>query len=117
MKERMGVSEMRKQANKMIFGPDQEDEYGTDGKGLGMLGKGTGFGKLKLQTKQQKISTQTKKRRAPIASSGTTGGMSSSLAFTPIQGIELCNPDANRLKIASAEKYFSSSAPSKLPQP
>eukprot|EP00923_Selenidium_pygospionis_P033870 GHVN01059310.1.p1 GENE.GHVN01059310.1~~GHVN01059310.1.p1 ORF type:complete len:476 (-),score=64.84 GHVN01059310.1:181-1608(-) len=116
MKEQMGMSEMRKQANRMIFGPEQEDEYGTEGRGLGMLGKGTGLGKLKTQAKKRKLKIPTNKRRAPVAgSSGATGGMSSSLVFTPIQGIELCVPEASRTRPSNSDKYFSSSAPATAP--
>jgi len=108
MKEKYGLSDFRKQANRLKFGPDAEDEYGTNGKGFGMIGKSTGFGKLKLQVKQAKV--QLPKRRQVMASTNSAG-MSSSLAFTPIQGIELCNPDASRLRNqAFTEKYFSNAA-------
>ncbi|EDO06582.2 pre-mRNA processing ribonucleoprotein (Prp31) C terminal domain family protein [Babesia bovis T2Bo] len=93
-KERLAVSEFRKYANRLKFGEEAEEEYGLEsGDGFGMLGKHTGYGKLRLQHKQQKLQLP-KKRQIAIQSSGATNGMSSSLVFTPLQGIELCNPEA-----------------------
>ena len=46
--------------------------------------------------------------------SGTISGFSSSLAFTPVQGLELVNPNAVEEKLAKIrainEKYFNSSS-------
>lgn len=43
-----------------------------------------------------------------MGSSGATSGLSSSLAFTPVQGIELINPEEAQRKIKEAnDKYFS----------
>ncbi|GBE60743.1 U4 U6 snRNP-associated protein [Babesia ovata] len=93
-KERLATSEFRKYANRLKFGEEAEDEYGLEsGAGLGMIGKYTGYGKLRLQHKQTKVQLP-KKRQVAMQSSGATNGMSSSLVFTPLQGIELCNPDA-----------------------
>lgn len=43
---------------------------------------------------------------------GTTSGLASSLAFTPVQGIELIDPTAaaERSKQAKNEKYFGDGA-------
>ncbi|CDR94071.1 pre-mRNA processing ribonucleoprotein binding region-containing protein, putative [Babesia bigemina] len=105
-KERLATSEFRKYANRLKFGEEAEDEYGLEsGSGLGMIGKYTGYGRLRLQHKQTKVQLP-KKRQVAMQSSGATNGMSSSLVFTPLQGrptfvtnkraagIELCNPDA-----------------------
>ncbi|GFE54921.1 U4 U6 snRNP-associated [Babesia ovis] len=93
-KERLAVSEFRKYANRLKFGEEAEEEYGLEGEGFGMLGKYTGYGKLRLQHKQTKVQLP-KKRQVAMQSSGATNGVSSSLVFTPLQvGIELCNPEA-----------------------
>lgn len=53
-----------------------------------------------------------RQRRAITAgSSGATSGLASSLAFTPVQGMELANPEAAAARVKAAnEKYFSSSS-------
>lgn len=44
-------------------------------------------------------------------SSGQTNGLSSSLVFTPVQGMELCNPQAALDKVKEAnKKWFDSSS-------
>ena len=43
-------------------------------------------------------------------SSGSTNGLASSLAFTPVQGIELVNPTANKDAKEGTETYFSQTA-------
>lgn len=110
-KEKYGLSEFQKQANRLAFGPEAEDEIGQEfeGAGFGMINKGYGHGKLRLQAKQQKVQVKRQRRQqrhvgggattggstvAAGRSSGATGGMSSSLVFTPLQGIELYNPEA-----------------------
>jgi len=46
-----------------------------------------------------------------IQSSGATSGISSSLAFTPVQGIELTNPDLIKQQQQKHQsKYFSMSS-------
>lgn len=95
-KERLATSEFRKYANRLKFGEEAEDEYGLEiGNGFGMIGKYTGHGKLTLQHKQTKVQLP-KKRQVAMQSSGATNGMSSSLVFTPLQGIELCNPSLDK---------------------
>ena len=58
MKERYGMSDMRKQANRVGFNV-AEDEIGYEGEGLGLLGKSAGAaaanGKLRFQEKKTKI--------------------------------------------------------------
>ncbi|AFZ79550.1 U4/U6 snRNP-associated protein, putative [Theileria equi strain WA] len=94
MKERYAIGEYRKQANRLKFGEEAEDDYGLEmDDGMGMLGKSSGHGRMIIQPKQTKIHIP-KKRQISMQSSGATNGMSSSLIFTPFQGIELCNPDA-----------------------
>ncbi|KAK1443742.1 pre-mRNA splicing factor prp31 [Babesia gibsoni] len=86
-KERLATSEFRKYANRLKFGEEAEEEYGLEvGDGFGMIGKYTGHGKLTLQHKQTKLQLP-KKRQIAMQSSGATNGMSSSLVFTPLQGM------------------------------
>ncbi|KAI7842324.1 hypothetical protein COHA_003964 [Chlorella ohadii] len=97
MKERYGMTDLRKQANRMMFNK-VEDEFmdGEDTIGLGVIGK-EGSGRLRAVAMQQrqKLSAKAQKKYAlkNYGSSGATSGLSSSLAFTPIQGIELVNPN------------------------
>ncbi|KAL0030988.1 hypothetical protein WJX79_007092 [Trebouxia sp. C0005] len=117
MKERYGLTDMRKAANRMNFN-QAEEEYidGEDTIGLGTLGK-EGSGRLRIQAQQQKQKLTAKsqkkfgKRLYGSAGGTATSGLSSSLAFTPVQGIELTNPllqaqqeDAQR---SGTESYFS----------
>nr|PVC51553.1 U4/U6 snRNP-associated protein [Theileria orientalis] len=95
MKEKYAMGEYQKYRNRLKFGTEAEDEFGLEiGDGLGMIGKGN-YGKLTIQPKQNKIHIP-KKRVVAMQSSGATNGMSSSLVFTPLQGIELCNPNLNK---------------------
>jgi U4/U6 small nuclear ribonucleoprotein PRP31 len=160
MKERFGMTELRKQANRMMFNQAEEEFIdGEDTIGLGVIGK-EGSGRLRavaLQQRQKLSAKAQKKVRVrgrgrgrrdtphPLAvppvrahrsctkpqplihcppslhrlqfalknygSSGATSGLSSSLAFTPIQGIELVNPNQaaqdDRMRDGT-ESYFSS---------
>lgn len=99
MKEKYGMTELKKQANRMLFN-QVEDEFidGEEAIGLGAIGK-DGSGRLRALAAQQKqkISAKAAKRHGlrnyGSASGIATSGLSSSLAFTPIQGIELVNPN------------------------
>lgn len=118
MKEKYGMTELKKQANRMLFN-QAEDEFidGEEVIGLGAIGK-DGSGRLRaLAAKQkQKISAKAAKkhglRNYGSASGVATSGLSSSLAFTPIQGIELVNPNNTRQGFKEVEDgtksvYFS----------
>lgn len=92
-KELYGMSEMRKQANRVNFG-EAEAQYGNDVEsgGLGVLGaSGSGSGKLRVAPKKtnslalaanRKMAKNMKKERGPsaVAAAGLT---------TTVQGIEL----------------------------
>ena len=96
MKERYGLTDMRKAANRVNFG-EAEEEVGL-GEGLGALGSSAGAaavaGRMRIAAKAAKlIKTDNKGGRSTFASTAGTSGMASSLAFTPIQGIELVNPN------------------------
>jgi len=127
MKEKFAVTELRKQANRMAFGVEAEETLGNTAKGLGLIGKGTG--KVRLSAEQKALLPKPKRprisgessiiqpllvrlRALPLSSGtattvpGTATGVASSLAFTPVQGLELrVTPSQSQ----SSEKYFSSS--------
>lgn len=134
MKERYAVTELRKQANRMTFGELEDDSYQSDlGATRGNIGKG-GIGggirsaqvdertkvrisqtlKKNLQ-KQQAVwggmSSIGRKPGVHGAHTRVTSGTASSVAFTPIQGLEIVNPLAAEKKVDEANaKYFSSTS-------
>ncbi|KAK2154840.1 hypothetical protein LSH36_256g05012 [Paralvinella palmiformis] len=122
MKERLGMTEVRKAANRMNFGEIEEDAYQTDlGFSLGTLGKsqsGRIRGPLIDSKTKQKISKtlQQKIQKQQVWGGSTTvkkqiSGTASSVAFTPLQGLEIVNPQAAEKKVQEAnQKYFSSTA-------
>lgn len=115
MQERYGLTELKKQANRMAFNQAEDEFYdGEDTIGLGVIGK-DGSGRLRNVAIQQrqKLSAKSAKKFAArsYGSSGGVSGLSSSLAFTPIQGIELANPlqgqaAADRMRDGT-DSYFS----------
>ncbi|XP_010538428.1 PREDICTED: U4/U6 small nuclear ribonucleoprotein Prp31-like [Tarenaya hassleriana] len=113
MKERYAVTDMRKLANRMAFGVPEESSLGDGlGEGYGMLGQ-AGSNKLRVSSvpSKLKLSAKVAKRfkEKSYGSSGATSGLTSSLAFTPVQGIELSNPQAlmNQLGSGTQSTYFS----------
>lgn len=106
MKERFGMTQMRQLSNRVQFG--QEEDTTSDGLlGVGMLSAKSG--KMRVSAKEQKLAAEKNKKRQN-SSSGATNGLASSLAFTPVQGIELVNPTANRDAKEGTETYFSQTA-------
>lgn len=123
MKERLGLSEMRKQANRMNFAEIEEDAYQDDlGFSLGTLGKSKTSrirgpqidSKTKARiskTLHQKISKQNQTWGGSTTVKKQVSGTASSVAFTPLQGLEIVNPQAAEKRVAEANaKYFSSTA-------
>ncbi|EFJ20298.1 hypothetical protein SELMODRAFT_150610 [Selaginella moellendorffii] len=110
MKERYAMTDMRKLANRMSFNIPEESSLGDGlGEGYGMLGQ-AGSGKLRISAGPSKLSTKVKKfKEKKYGSSGATSGLTSSLAFTPVQGIELSNPSAQAALLGSGTQstYFS----------
>ncbi|GMH20715.1 hypothetical protein Nepgr_022556 [Nepenthes gracilis] len=111
MKERYAVTDMRKLANRMQFGVPEESSLGDGlGEGYGMLGQ-AGSGKLRISAAQSKLAVKVAKKfkEKQYGSSGATSGLTSSLAFTPVQGIELTNPQAHahQLGTGTQSTYFS----------
>ncbi|KAF9590504.1 hypothetical protein IFM89_035713 [Coptis chinensis] len=111
MKERYAVTDMRKLANRMQFGIPEESPLGDGlGEGYGMLGQ-AGSGKLRVSIGQSRLAAKVAKKfkEKSFGSSGATSGLTSSLAFTSVQGIELSNPQAlaNQLGSGTQSTYFS----------
>jgi U4/U6 small nuclear ribonucleoprotein PRP31 len=114
LKERFEETELMKQANKRAFSVEA-GEYGDDAMGitLGMLDTKEG-GAMRNTTEKRKMrqaNTKASRKRAAQMSSGVTDGLASSVVFTPTQGMELVNPDANKERVRKAnEKWFSDHA-------
>eukprot|EP00850_Spirogloea_muscicola_P013873 SM000096S24902 [mRNA] locus=s96:479955:482667:+ [translate_table: standard] len=132
MKERYAMTDMRKQANRMQFGVAEESTLG-DGIGEGRnAGPGRqweaaaehGPDQAGLQSRKELLLLRACRRDIVLmhrlihicrfkeksyGSSGGTSGLSSSLAFTPVQGIELSNPQAHMAQLGSGTQstYFS----------
>lgn len=119
LKEQFEASDMLKQANKRAFSKNV-GEYGDDAMGLtlGMLEMKEG-GNLRQPAEKRKMrqaNTKASRKRAAqmnnhslsgMATSATSG-LASSMVFTPIQGLELVNPDANKNRVREANlKWFS----------
>jgi len=67
-------------------------------------------GRLRIAQKKAKlIKTDNKAGRSTFASTAGTSGMASSLAFTPIQGIELVNPNGPKAEgtVSGTDSVFS----------
>ncbi|KAK0044015.1 U4/U6 small nuclear ribonucleoprotein Prp31 [Biomphalaria pfeifferi] len=121
MKERLGLSELRKQANRMSFGQIEDDAYQEDlGFSMGTMGKSTS-GKIRgapvdaktkariSKTLQQKLSKQNQTWGGSTTVKKTVEGTASSVAFTPLKNLEIFNPHAAETKVQqTTQKYFSS---------
>ncbi|KAE8911101.1 U4/U6 small nuclear ribonucleoprotein [Phytophthora fragariae] len=114
IKERLQMTDVRREMNRQSFATADE-EYGDNAMGItsGRLGQ-EGSGNLRILRKEQKQSSK-KLRAANFAASSASkpplSGLASSLAFTPVQGIELMNPEAAKARVAEAnKKYFSAAS-------
>lgn len=121
LKERFEETELMKQVNRRTFS-SSTGEYGDDAMGLtlGMLenSSSTGIKARKLNKANTKASRKKMaqiQQHQPYTSMlppGTsTSGLASSMVFTPVQGLELVNPNANKDRIREANlKWFSDDA-------
>jgi len=118
-KERYAQTELRKQQNRMTFGEIEEDAYQEDlGYTRGIMGKG-GPGRVRGPTVDEKTKVRISKtlqrnlQRQQAYGGSTTvkrqvAGTASSVAFTPLQGLEIVNPQAAEKKVSEANiRYFS----------
>ncbi|XP_068638269.1 U4/U6 small nuclear ribonucleoprotein Prp31 homolog [Aristolochia californica] len=81
----------------MRFRVPEESSLGDGlGEGYGMLGQ-AGSGKLRVSVGPSNLAAKVAKKfkEKHYGSSGATSGLTSSLAFTSVQGIELTNPQAH----------------------
>ena len=119
MRERYKVTETERMRNRMAFNKAETEFIDGNGKriGLGMLGNAADVGgrlrsikpKL-LQSKLHKMHNRQvlkqKRMRMRAEKAGTVTGLTTSVVFTAVQGIELGNPDMlNKHKLKSS-KYF-----------
>lgn len=124
MKERYAVTELRKQANRMTFGELEEDMYQSDlsytrgNIGKGGMGGGIRMAQVDERTKVRISQTLKKNLQKQQATWGGTtsiknriSGTASCVAFTPVQGLEIVNPQAAEKRVDEAnQKYFSSTS-------
>ncbi|PRP81545.1 hypothetical protein PROFUN_10907 [Planoprotostelium fungivorum] len=104
-KEKYQVTELRKQANRLAFGVE-ESTVGNNMKSLGML---TGAsGKVRLTAEDKGLLKKQQKARTYSGSSGNTSGLSSSLAFTSGQEMQLPEPpQLKKVKLTpGTDSYF-----------
>lgn len=120
MKERYAVTEFRKHANRMNFAEIEDDAYQNDlGYSRGTIGKKTTGGirmpQIDEKTKVRISKTLQKNMQRQNQVIGTTttikkhvSGTASSVAFTPLQGLEIHNPGAAEKNLSESNlKYFS----------
>lgn len=122
MKERYALTEFRKHANRMNFADIEDDAYQEDlGYTRGTIGK-AGTGRIRLPQVDEKTKVRISKtlqknlQKQQIWGGSTTvkkqiSGTASSVAFTPLQGLEIVNPQAAEVKVNEANaKYFSNTS-------
>lgn len=122
MKERMAITEFRKQHNRMNFGDIEDDAYQEDlGFTTGTIGK-SGMGRIRAPQVDEKTKVRISKalqknlQKQQVYGGSTTvkrqvSGTASSVAFTPLQGLEIVNPQAAEARVNEANaKYFSSTS-------
>ncbi|XP_050310243.1 U4/U6 small nuclear ribonucleoprotein Prp31 [Anthonomus grandis grandis] len=122
MKERYALTEFRKHANRMNFAEIEDDAYQEDlGYTRGTIGK-TGTGRIRLPQVDEKTKVRISKtlqknmQKQQIWGGSTTvkkqiSGTASSVAFTPLQGLEIVNPQAAETNVSEANaKYFSNTS-------
>lgn len=136
-KEATAMTEMRKAQNRMAFGKEEKEVgYGDSTKGLGMIGA-QDTGRIRAQQIDQRTRAKLSKKnpgwgnatslagattsiagnatalRAHGLRAGGVGGPgagTSSIAFTPVQGLELVDPkirdEMNRKRKAEEDRWF-----------
>ncbi|KAE8750529.1 hypothetical protein FOCC_FOCC002823 [Frankliniella occidentalis] len=123
MKERYAVTELRKQQNRLNFADIEDDAYQEDlGYNRGTIGK-TGTGRIRLPQVDEKTKVRISKtlqknlqKQNQVWGGSTTvkkqvSGTASSVAFTPLQGLEIVNPQAAEKNVNEANaRYFSNTA-------
>ncbi|KAJ1963768.1 U4/U6-U5 snRNP complex subunit prp31 [Dipsacomyces acuminosporus] len=110
------MTELRKQRDRLQFGKFQEEAVVMDEmEGLGMMGQTVGRVRATQANKAKaKVAKKYQRYLQEPSSSSNPSGIAS-LAFTPVQGFELADPQAavhqrKKAKLG-ADKYFASSTP------
>ena len=122
LKERFEETAMMKQANTRAFSA-KAGEYGDDAMGLtrGLLDTEdvTLGGNVRRQTEKRKMkqaNTKASRKRAAQQEAAAkrhsqSNGLASTVTFTPLQGMELVNPDAQKERVRQAnKKWFAENA-------
>ncbi|GMT28696.1 hypothetical protein PFISCL1PPCAC_19993 [Pristionchus fissidentatus] len=125
MKERLGMTDMRKKANRMNFGELEEDIMQERmGYGVGQLkhgGPSTGRIRTGVVDEKTRVKMSKTLQRQMEKQKGTTGGntairskvsgTASSVSFTPVQGLEIVNPNIKKDEDGGTKStYFSSTS-------
>lgn len=118
-KEKFAMTDLRIQQNRLSFRTDI-GEYGDSAMGYdqGMIGLQDTGNVRAIQKKESKFlkksktsyhSNQLKVNMNNNSSNSSNNGLQSTLAFTPVQGIELVNPNAAAERVKEAnKKWFNS---------
>lgn len=123
MKERYALTEFRKNANRLNFADIEDDAYQEDlGYTRGTIGK-SGTGRIRLpqidektkvrisKTLQKNLQKQNQQYGGATSIRRQVSGTASSVAFTPLQGLEIVNPQAAETRMNEANaKYFSNTS-------
>jgi U4/U6 small nuclear ribonucleoprotein PRP31 len=121
LKERFEETALMKQANTRVFS-SQAGEYGDDAMGLsrGLLDTDdVAGGNLRRTTEKRKVrqaNTKASRKKAAHMEAhakrqSQSNGLASTISFTPLQGMELVNPDAQKDRVKKAnQKWFAESA-------
>uniref|UniRef100_A0A1I7YNS0 U4/U6 small nuclear ribonucleoprotein Prp31 n=1 Tax=Steinernema glaseri TaxID=37863 RepID=A0A1I7YNS0_9BILA len=124
-KERLGLTELRKKANRMNFGELQEDVMQDNmGFTLGQAsGGGAGSGSIRAaaidnktrvrmsQKLQKRLEQQRQMSGGATSIRSKVSGTASSVTFTPVQGLEIINPNINAQDSrSSSSTYFSATS-------
>ena len=116
-KEGFAQTELRKLQNRMVFGQaEDETGLGEESVGLGMIGSSSGkiraeavskASKAKM-SKSNRLRTQLLSKAAQNSNNPTLSGTATSLAFTPVQGIEIATPSLSAAqRVAAAnDRWF-----------
>merc|ERR1712137_173133 len=116
-KEKYVMTEYRKHVNRMAFGV-AEETHGNTEQGFGMLGAANRVKlhvvrdkKLQKQLHHRQMQEQRKMQKRGIRTNvGSVSGLASSLVLTPVQGMELVDPEVQARKVEEANlKYFGKS--------
>lgn len=114
IRKRYELTEIRMLKNRMKFGPEGENEYRDTGEGMGML-KISGVGsRLRVNQVTNKINTKKQKiydMKYANQTNNIYSGIHSSVVMTPMNGIELINPELLRNKLEETkDKYFNNNS-------